>query len=133
MTDDRVLYNEPGNWLGADYAVGLVDEIVLSNATVHFEMTTDNSGYLHIRNDKRELFARVNARPTNREERRQVLARSDDRLRDHLRAVLPGSRSIWGIPVWRRPGAAVREWWEYRRYAGAVLCVTVDEDEEINT
>lgn len=59
---DRVAYNEPGDWTGPDYALGLVDEIVLSDAAVHFEMSTGSSGYLHVRNGHRAVFARVTAR-----------------------------------------------------------------------
>lgn len=133
MSEDRVTYNEQGDWLGADYALGLVDEIVLSDATVHFEMSTENSGYLHVWSDRREVFARITARPATRQERRQILARSGDRLRDHLRSVLPAlhrrnMRTIWSVPVWRRPASAVQSWWEARRYASVVLCVDVEYD-----
>lgn len=132
--DDRVIYNEPGEWLGPDYAVGLVDEIVVSDATAHFEMTTDNSGYLNVWSPRREVFLRFRARPTTRQERRQILVHSGDRLRDHLHSVLPvlhrrKLRTIWFVPWWNRPTAAVRDWWDAWRGARAVLCVEVEIDQ----
>jgi hypothetical protein len=134
VTEDRVTYNEPGDWLGADYALGLVDEIVLSDTTVHFEMSTEASGYLHMWNDRRQVFARVTARPTTREERRQILARSNDRLRDHLRSVVPALHrknliTIWAVPLWKRPASAVSSWWDARRYASVALCVDIEIDQ----
>lgn len=129
MTADRVTYNEPDNWLGPDHAIGQVDEIVLSDATVHLEMLSDSSAYLHVVNDHREVFTRLYARRATWRERRQTLAGNDDRLRDHLRAALPNPHTIWSIPLWRRPWAAVTGWWELRQQAGAILCVNVDEDQ----
>ena len=129
---DRVTYNEPGDWMGPDYALGLVDEIVVSDAVVHLEMLTDSSAYLLVQGRRRYVFARIRARPATRAERRQILAHSDDRLRDHLQALLPGPglHMIWSVPWYRRPAAAVRAWWDARRAAGAVLCVDVEEDED---
>lgn len=133
MTEDRIEYNEPRNWHGADFALGLVDEIVLSDVTVHFEMSTEASGYLHMWNDRRQVFARVTARPTTRAQRRQILARSNDRLRDHLRSVVPALHrknliTIWAVPLWKRPASAVSSWRDARRYASVVLCVDVEDD-----
>lgn len=131
MSLDRVTFNEPDNWIGPAYALGHVDEIVLSDAFVHLEMLTDDAAYLGVRNGEREVMATLCARPTTRAERRAVLAHSNDRLRDHLAALLPWSGSIWSIPVWRRPASALRQWWTARNAARAVLLVRVDEDTEL--
>jgi hypothetical protein len=130
VSHDRVTFNEPGDWSGPDYALGLVDEIVLSNAVVHFEMLDDGCAYMIVRNGEREVLARFVARRTTRRERWQILAHSQDRLRDHARSLLPArwSRTWWSVPAWRRPAAVVREALVARRYAGAVLCVRVEED-----
>ena len=129
MSDDRVTYNQPDDWLGPDYAIGLVDEIVISDAAAHFEMTTANSGYLSVQSPSREVFARIYARPTTRRERRQILARDGDRLRDQLAACTPWGRSRWIGPVWGRPVSAVREWWSARQGCRAVLCVRTEIDQ----
>ncbi|MGD9749726.1 MAG: hypothetical protein AB7W59_01905 [Acidimicrobiia bacterium] len=130
MTEDRVTINTPSTWLGADYALGLVDEIVLHDATAHFEMSTESSGYLHVWSDRHRVFARVTARRASRTERRQILAADGDRLRDYLAAVLPWTRvgraTIWSVPPWRRPAAAVLGWWEAREAAAALLIVSVE-------
>lgn len=133
MTEDRITYNEPGDWLGADYALGMVDEVVVHDALVHFEMSTDTSAYLIAQSPTRDVFVRFHARPTTRAERRQILASSQETLRDHLAALVPrwlGGRSYWSISWWRRPDAAVREWWGDRRAAGAVLYADCEQDEE---
>ena len=129
---DRVTFNEPGDWLGPGFALGLVDEIVISDAAVHLEMLTDTYAYLRVQGRRRDVSAQIRARPTTRAERRQVLAHTDDRLRDHLQALLPdpGLHMIWSVPWYRRPAAAVRAWWAARRAAGAVLCVDVEEDDD---
>ncbi len=133
MTEDRVTYNEPDNWAGADYALGMVDEVVVHDALVHFEMSSDTSAYLIARSRTRDVFIRFHVRPTTRAERRQILVSSQATLRDHLAALIPtwlGGRTYWSVPWWRRPGAAVREWWEDRRAAGAVLYADCEQDEE---
>ena len=130
MTEDRVTINTPATWAGPDYALGLVDEIVMHDATAHFEMSTESSGYLHIWSEHHRVFARVNARRASRAERRQILAAADERLRDYLAAVLPWTRqgraTIWSVPPWRRPAAAVRGWWEASRGASVLLVVDVE-------
>lgn len=131
MSGDRVTYNEPDNWLGPDYALGMVDEVVVHDALVHFEMLSDTSGYLMAQGTHRYVFVRFHARPTTRAERRQILASTDGRLRDHLCGLIPkalGGRSLWIIPAHRRPAAVLRDWWSDRRAAGAVLYADVEED-----
>jgi hypothetical protein len=128
VTADRIDCYEPGD--DPDWATDLVDDMVLNDVTVHVEMSTHASGYLHAWRPGRDVFLRLRARPTTRAERRQILARYDDRLRDHLRGVLPWSGSIWSVPVWRRPWAAVSEWLDARAGARAVLCIEVEIDEE---
>jgi hypothetical protein len=132
VTADRVTLNTAGNWLGPDYALGLVDEIVVSDALVHLEMMDDSSAYLAVYRcgDGEAVSARIHARPTTRAERQQVLAHGDNRLYDHLASLIPqrwGGRSMWSIPWWRRPAAAVRDWRWARRAAGAVLEVRVED------
>lgn len=132
MTSDRVTFNEPGDWLGADYAIGLVDEVVVHDALAHFEMTTDTAAYLMVSGARRDVFVRIHARPTTRAERRQILACNDERLRDHLARLIPralGGRTWWSIPVHRRPAAVVRGWRDDVRTARAVLIADVEEDE----
>lgn len=130
MTADRVTYNESDNWCGPDHAIGMIDEIVLHDATVHLEMLGDSVAFLHAANTDREVLARVYARRATWRERRQTLASNDDRLRDHLRAVLPNPHTIWSVPLWRRPWAAITGWWELRQQAGAILCVNTDYDDQ---
>lgn len=121
---DRVTYDEPSN---------LADEIVVYDAIAHLEMTNGSAAYLHVQSPRRDVFARIYARPTTRQERRQILAKDGDRLRDHLRSVVPllhrrNMRTIWSVPMWRRPWSAVQSWLEMRQQAGAVLCVRIEED-----
>lgn len=129
--EDRVTYNEPDNWSGPGYALGKVDEVVVYDAIVHFEMSSDTSGYLSIQSPRREVFVRFHARPTTRTERRQILATSQDRLLDHLNGLIParfGGRTHWIIPAHGRPSAAVKGWWRARRAAGAVFYAEIEID-----
>jgi hypothetical protein len=128
MTDsgsvDRVLFNEPGNWLGPDFAVGLVDEVVASNATVRLEMLGDHAAYMSVVSDRVNLSLNVFARPSTWRERRQILACDNDRLWDHVRSLNPWSDvNVWFVPWWRRPWSAVSAWWGAVRAARAVLLV----------
>jgi hypothetical protein len=122
MTDsgsvDRVLFNEPGNWLGPDFAVGLVDEVVASNATVRLEILGDHAAYMSVFSDRVNLSLNVFARPSTWRERRQILACDNDRLWDHVRSLNP-----W----WRRPWSAVSTWWGAVRAARAVLLVKKED------
>lgn len=134
MSEDRVTLNDIENWSGADYALGLVDEVVVSDALVHFEMFSDTSAYLTARNCDREVFLRFHSRPTTRSERRQILASSQETLRDHLAELIPrrlGGRTWWSLPWYRRPDHTVRSWWAARAAAGAALTVDCEYDEEI--
>lgn len=131
---DRIQYNEPGDWLGPDYAIGLVDEIVATNTIVHLEMMNDSGAYLGIHRDDAYMKVTIYARPTTRTERRQILAKNDDRLRDQLNGLLPnwaGGRHYWSIPWWQRAAAIIRHVREYRSAASAVLCVRIDENDLI--
>lgn len=130
-SEDRITYNEIDDWTGPQYALGMVDEIVLSNSLIHFEMTTDTSGYLLVQGARRYVFVRLTARPATRVERRQILASNQERLRDHLAGLVPrvlGGRTRWILPWHRRPAAAVCGWWRDRRAAGAVFYAAVEED-----
>lgn len=131
MIGDRVLYDEPGS----GSALGTVDELVLTEASAHFEMSTESSAYLSTRNDKRDVFLRLHARPTTWAERRQILARNEERLRDHLAALIPrrvGGRSWWSMPWWQRPAAVIREWRACVHMAKAVLIADCEIDEELS-
>lgn len=126
---DRIDYDPADQLLDPDDD-GQVDEIVLSAARVHLEMLTHGAAYFQITTTAgRWVHGTIYVRPTTRVQRARVLREHGDRLIDHLRGVLPGSGSIWSIPVHRRPGAAVRAWWDARRRVAAVLVVRVDEDE----
>jgi hypothetical protein len=130
-SEDRVTFNDPNNWSGADYALDAVDEVVIHNATVHFEMTSDTSGYLTVHSPSRYVFLRFHARPTTRTERRQILTTNQERLRDHLAALIPncfGGRTYWSAPWYRRPTSTVRSWRADRHMAGAVFYAVVEED-----
>jgi len=87
-SEDRVTYNQPGNWLGPDYALDAIDEVVIHDAVVHFEMSSDTSGYLTVHSPSRYVFLRFHARPTTRTERRQILTTNQERLRDHVAALI---------------------------------------------
>lgn len=126
---DRVTYNKPDDWLGPEFALGAVDEIVLTSADLHLEMLDDATAYLSVRAPHWQVEGRVCARPTTRAERRQVLKHGDDRLRDHLWSLLPWSSTTWFVPVWRRPTSALRTWWAARTAARAVLDVRVEDDD----
>lgn len=131
-TDDRVTYNDPDNWTGADYAIGAVDEVVVHDALVHFEMSSDTSAYLTARSRTRDVFLHIRVRPSTRGERRQILVSSRGTLRDHVAALIPrwlGGRSYWSIPWWQRPAAAVCGWWADRRAASAVLTADCEQDD----
>jgi hypothetical protein len=77
VTGDRVDVYTPETWTGPDYALGMVDEIVGHNAVAHFEMSSESDGYLHIQSPRREVFARIYARPTTEAEQQQMAARGD--------------------------------------------------------
>ena len=129
VTTDRVLFNEPDSWAGALYAVGLVDEVVASNATVRLEMLGDHAAYVSVVSDRVALSLDVCARPSTWRERRQILACDNDRLWDHVRSLNPWSDvNVWGVPWWRRPWSAVSAWWGAVRAARAVLLVVKKED-----
>lgn len=61
MTHERITYNEPDNWTGADDALGLVDEIVLRNVTIHLEMLDDATAHLHMWRPGRDVAADIYA------------------------------------------------------------------------
>lgn len=124
---NRLQLNEP-NWLGPAYTVGLVDEIVVENATVHLEMLDGNGAYLIIQSAMGEVHLRLRAERNSRRERAQELAACDDRLRDRLMLLLPG-RCHWFLPWWKRPFATVRGWWNARRDASVSLRVSVYEQD----
>lgn len=130
MTTDRVLYNDADNYLGPALFVGSVDEIVFGQALVHIESLGDTAAHLFIRAGSREITGLIRAVPTTRAQQRAILAHSDDRLYDHLRALWPWPRrrTIWSIPPWRRPVSAVRSWREAARAARAALLIDIDHD-----
>lgn len=130
MTADRITYNEPDDFAGPAHELGTVDEIVLSAATVHLEMLSSTEAHFAVRNTHREVHATIHARLTTRAERRDTLRAGGDTLAQHLRQLLPSRRFIWAAPWWRRPASVWRCWRDCRRDAGAVLLVTVEEDEE---
>jgi hypothetical protein len=135
LSEDRVTFNDEDQWLGPAYALGTVDELVLSEASAHFEMSSESSAYLSVTNGERDIFVRLYARPTTRAERRQILVHGGERLRDHLAALIPhqvGGRSWWSMPWWQRPAAVVREWRACVHTAKAVLIVTCEIDEELS-
>jgi hypothetical protein len=77
MSGDRVQLNTPETWTGPNYALDMVDEIVVTGGLTHFEMSDDSSGYLAIYRDGKTLFCRVYARPTTKEERREIREAGD--------------------------------------------------------
>lgn len=133
MTADRIIYD-----LDADgFETERVDEIVLSGATLHLEMSSHTTGWMSIwtgyrtddGRDEEHRFV-LRADPVTRAVRRERLKDGQDRLVDHLGCLLPWRwhpkhpRWVgWAIPVHRRPAAAVRDWWTARRYAGVALTV----------
>lgn len=48
MTVDRIDVNTPDNWSGPAFALGAIDEIVRTQATVHLEAMSDNAAFLAI-------------------------------------------------------------------------------------
>jgi hypothetical protein len=128
---DRVLLNERDNWTGPDYAVGLVDEIVVSDAVTHFEMLNDATAYMTVSRPDRHLHIRLAAVRNTRAERADILRRDETRLVDHLSWLNPwNGRFFWSLPMWRRPWAVVRSWWVDREAASVSLRVTLAEDVE---
>ncbi len=86
-----------------------IDELVLSGADVHLEMSGDASGYITVRNSERSVFLRLHAIPVGSRGRRDRMRRDRTRLVDHLAGLLP----------WR---------WR-RRWAGVELLVLAENDE----
>lgn len=133
MSDQRITINQSGD--GPGWARDAIDEIVLCDSTLHFEMLSNCFAYLHVVTPTGELQANLYARPTTRAERRDILRCHGDRLVDHLSMLNPARWRFghpryvgWAVPIHRRPAATVAGWWEARRYAGAVLAVVVSED-----
>lgn len=129
MTGQRVTYD-----VDADgYNTESIDEIVL-DGRIHLEMLADTAAFLSVSTGDEERQFNVWAAPTTRVERRKRLRLDQDRLVDHLGSLLPWRwrtghprACLWSVPIHKRPAAAVRDWWEARRYAGVALTVTEEE------
>lgn len=126
MTGDRVTFlTDPDG-----YETSQVDEIVM-DGRIHLEMLNGTVAFLAITADGDEYRFNVRAEPASCTERRERLRQEQDRLVDHLGSLLPWRwppthpRScLWSVPIRKRPAAAVRDWWEARRYARIALTVT---------
>lgn len=120
MTVDRIDVNTPDNWSGPAFALGAIDEIVRTQATVHLEAMSDNAAFLAIAKGGEEVRVWLHARPTTRAERRAMLRHDEDRLVDQV-AQLWRRSVIWSVPWWRRPGSVWRSWRAAVRQSRAVL------------
>jgi hypothetical protein len=125
MTEDRISYDTPATFTGPDALMDTVDEIVLNRATVHIEMSTDDSAYFHLRRDGREIRGHLTAVPLSRADRRQVRKRRRETAGDLVRDLASGRMRVLG-PWWRMPLAAVDAW---RDTPSVVLLITVEDDE----
>lgn len=113
-----------------------INELVLTGADVHLEMSSDASGYITVRNADRDVFLRLHAIPVGRRGRRDRMRRDRTRLVDHLAGLLPWRwrqghprAVLWSVPIPQRPRAAITDWWDDRRWAGVELLVLAEDDE----
>jgi len=69
LVRSRLQCNDRDNWTGPDYALDALDELVMDNAQVHFEMSSDTSAYMIVEQPGRQVFVQFSVRELSKTER----------------------------------------------------------------
>jgi len=65
----RIQFNDRDNWTGPDYALDTLDELVMDNACVHFEVSSEHSAYMIVKQPGREVFIQFGIHELSKTER----------------------------------------------------------------